>query len=358
MDKNIIYSFNDDKKVSKQGKKDYIDISSGKRSYNISIRWGKLFSIIFFLILGIFGGALIYTYNMLYSFNYQELEIGSTEDESQFGYSDNNDAFINDNMILNVLLLGTDSQSAGDGGRSDTILLLSLDARHKKLKIISLMRDLWVKIPGHSQDRLNAAYAYGGAKLTIDTIKNNFGIKTDRYALVDFDNFAHIVDSIGGIDINLTSAETSYINKNSKDKNILKGSGKMHLNGAQALTHSRNRDSIGSDYDRTERQRNVIMAIFDKAKTLNIGQITKLISTVAPMVTTNLKSSEIARLASNALNYLKFSVEQFRLPTDDNVKNETINHKMVLVISDAKKAKQDILKFIYEDQTKAAGLFR
>lgn len=358
MDKNRIRSSNDDKQTVKRSKKDYIDISSGKRNSEINIHWQKILSIIFFVFLGLCGSALVYTYNMLYSFNYQELENGEDNENSKAGFSDSDGSFINDNMILNVLLLGTDSQSAGDGGRSDTILLISLDARHKKLKITSLMRDLWVKIPGHSQDRLNAAYAFGGAKLTIDTIKTNFGVKPDRYALVDFDNFSHIVDSIGGIDINLTSSEASYINKNSGDKSVLKGSGKMHLNGRQALTHSRNRDSIGSDYDRTERQRNVIMAIFDKAKILNLAQITKLISTIAPMVTTNFKSSEIARLASNALTYLKFSVEQFRIPTDDNVKHQTIDHKMVLVVNDVQKAKRDMLQFIYEDQTKTAGLFR
>lgn len=326
--------------------KEYVDISSG-REYSKKISWGKITSAILFTLLGVLGSALIYAYNMLQSLNYQE--INDAEDQSQ--QLENESSIITDNMILNVLLLGTDSKSAGDGGRSDTILILSLDARNQKLKITSLMRDLWVKIPGHYQDRINAAYAIGGAKLTIDTIKSNFGIQIDRYALVDFDNFEQIVDSIGGIDINLTSSEVAYINKNLTGSKKLTGSGLIHLNGSQALMHSRNRDSAGSDYDRTERQRNVINAIFNKCKTLNLTQIPKLVSTILPMITTNFKSSEITRLASNALTYFKFNVEQFRLPTDDNVRDETIDHKMVLVINDMKKAKSDINKFIYEEAT-------
>ncbi len=325
--------------------KNYVDISSGKKLHKRKISWGKVLSAIFFSLVGICGIILIYAYTMLHSFNYQDIDTNPDIPQS----SEEDSSLINDNMVLNVLLLGTDSQSAGDGGRTDTILILSLDARHKKLKVTSLMRDTWVKIPGYQKDRLNAAYAYGGVKLTLETIKYNFGVKIDRYALVDFDGFESIVDSIGGINLLLTSAEVEYINKNSGDNHYLKGSGEMRLSGKQALMHARNRDSLGSDYDRTERQRNVITAIVNKTKMLNIGQITKLISTLAPLVTTNFKAPEITILAKNSLSYLNFSIEQFRIPTDDNVHNETIDHKMVLVINDMKKAKNDILKFIYED---------
>lgn len=343
-------------RLSRKTNKKYIDVSSGKHKKRVSLNWRKMFSFLFFLILGLAGGLLIYAYKTLYSFNYENIK-----DDLQFGGADGDVAgtgslALSNDMVLNVLLLGTDSQSAGDGGRSDSILVVSVDARHKKFKITSLMRDLWVKIPGHAQDRINAAYAYGGPKLTMDTIKSNFGITIDRYAFVDFDNFEHIVDSVGGIDVDLSSAEVTYINKNSGNRNgFLRGSGLMHLNGRQALTHCRNRDSIGSDYDRTRRQRDVLKAMFEKAKTLNIAQIPKLISTIAPMVTTNFRPSEIARLASNSPQYVKFNVEQFRLPTDDNVKSETIDHKMVLVIGSLKKAREDIFSFIYEERPDNLG---
>lgn len=326
-------------------KTEYIDISSGREDIQRKIAWGRIFFAIFFSLIGIAGCTLIYFYVTLNSFNYKE--IGDPPVETQ-------DDTVCDNMILNVLLLGTDSQSAGDSGRTDTILLLSVDARNKKLKITSLMRDMWVRIPGYSEDRLNAAYTHGGARVTINTIKYNFGIGIDRYVLVDFDNFEKIVDTIGGIEIDLTPFEVNYINKNSGDINLLKGSGTMHLTGRQALTHSRNRDSIGSDYDRTERQRNVMKAIFEKSRNLNIGQITKLISTIAPLITTNFKPGEITKLASRSLTYLSFPIYQFRLPTDSNVRNETIDSKMVLVINDMQKARRDLTQFIYEGKRKTS----
>lgn len=326
---------------------DYVDIYSGREIKKRTLDWKKIFFTILFVLTGFFGGALIYAYNILTSFNYKELD--ETQNQKEIADTENDSSLINDNMVLNVLLLGTDSQSAGDGGRTDTILLLSLDARNGKLKITSLMRDTWVKIPGYSSDRLNAAYTHGGAKITADTIEYNFGIKIDRYAIVDFDHFEHIVDSIGGIDMELNRFEVNYINKNCADKkSLLKGSGLMHLNGKQALMHARNRDSIGSDYDRTERQRKVIMAIFEKGKTLNIAQVTQLASTIFPMVTTNFKVSEITRMASKALTYLNFPVLQFRIPTDENVRDEIIDSKMVLVINDMKKARNDLQEFIYK----------
>lgn len=327
-------------------KSNYVDIySSGKRkATKISVK--KVVLSIFFVILGIIGSAMIYAYNMLHSFNYQEFE----DDSSEILTDDFGDSLINDSQILNIMLIGSDSMSTGDHGRSDSLMILSLDIKNHKIKVTSLMRDIWINIPGHGYDRLNAAYAFGGAKLTIETIEKTFGLRVDRYAIVDFEGFSNIIDTLGGIDLELTSDECIYINTYSGDKNTLKGKGLKHLTGLQALHYSRNRNSKGSDYDRTSRQRNVIRAIVDKLKTANLKQITELIPTIAPLITTNFKTSEISRLATNSLTYLKYDLEEFRLPTNDNVKNETINQKMVLVIPDIAKARYDFLKFIYESE--------
>lgn len=326
----------------------YVDIYSSER--RIEKRRNrrailKTFYTLFFVVLGLIGGLMIYAYRTLHSFNYQGLN--NRDDSAILQDIDGND-LINDKMVLNIMLIGSDSMSVGDHGRSDSLLILSLDIRHKKIKITSLMRDIWLTIPGYGQDRFNAAYAFGGPKLTIETIEKNFGIYIDRYAVVDFDGFSNIIDTLGGIDLELTSSECSYINKFSGDPHTLRGSGMKHLTGLQALHYSRDRNSIGSDYDRTSRQRNVIKSVVNKLKTANIAQITELISKVGPMVTTDLKSSEISRLATKSLTYLNFPMEEFRLPTDDNVRNETYSQKMVLVINNMFKAKKDLLNFIYE----------
>lgn len=333
----------------------YVDIYSSERKKgkrkNISIL--KIIYFTFFVILGVIGGIMIYAYNTLHSFNYDDLSSNDST-SSEVEYDESGSKLINDKMILNVMLIGSDSMSTGDHGRSDSLMVLSLDLRHEKTKVISLLRDIWVNIPGYGKDRLNAAYAYGGPKLTIETIERNFGIYIDRYAIVDFDGFSNIIDSLGGIDLELSSSECVYINKYSGDKHTLKGSGLKHLTGLQALHYSRDRNSIGSDYDRTERQRNVIKAVISKLKTANIGQITELISTIGPMITTNFKTSEISRLATKSLTYLNYPTEEFRLPTNDNVRNETYSQKMVLVINDINKAKSDLSEFIYENSEKSS----
>ncbi len=330
-------------------KKGYVDIYSSERKKEKRkklLPLGQLLSLIFFLIVGAAGIGMIHAYNTLHSVNYDNTyyEEGFTPAEEVA----KKDGLLNDNMVLNILLIGSDSMSTGDHGRSDSLLILSLNIRSKKIKITSLMRDTWVTIPGHGKDRLNASYAYGGPKLTIDTIQKNFGILIDRYACVDFEGFSKIIDSLGGIDIELSEKESLYINKYSGDKNILKGSGIKHLTGLQALHHSRNRNSKGSDYDRTSRQRDVIKAVIEALKKSNVAQITEMVTTLAPLVTTNFKASEISRLVTNCMVYLSYSLEEFRVPTDDNVKDATYSQKMVLVINDTSKVKADLKKFIYE----------
>ncbi len=322
-------------------RKNYVDIYSSERrkdSLPNRVKWTKALTFTFFLMLGIIGCLMLYAYKTLHSFNYDGNPVVVEEQ----------DDLVNDSMVLNVLLIGSDSMSVGDGGRSDSMILLSLDARHKKIKLTSLMRDLWVTIPGHGQDRLNASYAFGGPQLTIETIARNFGILVDRYAVVDFEGFLKIIDILGGVDLELTADECAYINKYSQDKHTLRGSGLKHLTGLQALHYSRDRNSIGSDYDRTSRQRNLLKALVSQMKNANIAQITEALSQIGPLVTTNFKTNEVSRMATHAMAYLKYPVEEFRLPTDDNVRNETYSGKMVLVINNTAKAKQDIYNFIYE----------
>lgn len=332
-------------------KSNYVDIYSSDRKKKTGISIKKVFMSIFFVILGLIGSAMIYAYHMLHSFNYEEID----SDPNEVLTDDFGDSLINDSQILNVMLIGSDSMSTGDHGRSDSLMILSLDVKNHKIKVTSLMRDIWINIPGHGYDRLNAAYAFGGAKLTIETVEKTFGLRVDRYAIVDFEGFSNIIDTLGGIDLELTSDECIYINTYSGDKNTLKGKGMKHLTGLQALHYSRDRNSKGSDYDRTSRQRNVIRAIIAKLRNANLKQITELIPAIAPLITTNFKTSEISRLAANSLNYLKYDLEEFRLPTNDNVKNETISQKMVLVIPDIAKARYDFLKFIYESEDIASN---
>lgn len=340
------YNYNQNKKYE-----DIYSSSKNKRKKKIII---NVTICILSIVLAVGGALMVYAYNMLDSMNYDNGENESQGNESSdvdnlSVYSGN---LLNDPMVLNIMLFGSDSYSAGDGGRTDTMLMLSIDNRHKKLKLTSFMRDMWIQIPNHGSDRLNAAYAINGPALAVETIERNMGVHIDRYAVADFAGFEGIVNNLGGIDMYLTQSECVYLNTHCDDPNPLYGEGMHHLSGLQALNHARNRDSLGSDFDRTSRQRDVISAIVTKMKTANIVQITSIISQCGPLIKTNIKKNEIATLAPNALTYLNYEIEELRIPEPGNYSNIVVNGAQVLGINDMERCRYDLARFIYEDSIK------
>ncbi len=321
--------------------------SSKKKIYVISL--------IFSIVLGILGSLLIYTYNKLDNINYRAID--STDDFSDLENAVN---LLQDRMVLNIAMFGIDRRTDEDNhSRSDSTMILSIDSRRRKIKLISLMRDIWTKIPYHAKNRLNTAIAFGGEKLAIQTIQNNFGVKIDRYAKVDFESFKTIVDIVGGIDLTLSDAEVSYINNDltywkSSSPKLTPGEKSYHLNGEQTLIYARARkvatpEGLHDDFARTYRQRRVLSIIIESMKKCKLNQILEIVEKAGPFIDTNLKKSEILTLGKDALSYLNYTLEEFRLPTDNNVKNANINGMSVLIIPDMKKARYDLAKFIYED---------
>ena len=125
--------------------------------------------------------------------------------------------------VTNILLIGNDSRENGEDGRSDAMILLSISTKTKTIQMISLLRDTYVEIPGHDGNRLNAAYAFGGPKLLMETIEENFQIPVSHYVLVNFEAFANLVDAVGGVDLELTSEEVEYVNGYLVEYNQLTG---------------------------------------------------------------------------------------------------------------------------------------
>lgn len=245
--------------------------------------------------------------------------------------------------IKNILLIGNDSRKNSDDGRSDAMILVTVNGNTNKIYMTSIMRDIYVDIPGHQSNRINAAYAYGGPELLMETIKENFGITVNRYAQVNFQAFVDVVDAVGGVTLDVTNAEVKYINDFLVEYNQLEGkpvgtdyldtslSGNIHLNGAQALSFCRNR-SIGNDFARTERQRKVLNAIFEEAPSALLSNTEELADGLLKHVTTNLKKSEIFGLMMQAPTLLGYEVVQSRIPLDDTYKSASIRGMSVLQI--------------------------
>lgn len=248
-----------------------------------------------------------------------------------------------DSRIKNILLIGLDDDKGSGVSRSDTMMLLSIDTVNKKLKLTSFLRDLWVEIPSYKSAKLNASFAHGGAPLTVSTIESNFKLDIDNYVLVNFDMFRQIIDSLGGITVDITEKEADFINRTTSST---VNSGLCELNGKKALIYARIR-KLDSDFYRTQRQRKVITAIIEKAKHTNPVTLLQMVSDIMPLITTDFSQLNMTVLAFSALKYIKYDIEQLQVPSDDAYQSKTISGQAALV-PDLEKNTQNIISFIYE----------
>lgn len=238
--------------------------------------------------------------------------------------------------IINILLCGMDARRYDSKSRSDTIILASYNKTQHTVKLVSFMRDSWVYLPEKGWQRINTATVYGGVGLLVNTLNYNFGLDIQDYIQIKFDDFRTIIDILGGIEVELTSSEIRYINnklhvEDGDYKNDIKAEpGLITLNGAQALWHCRNRTIGNSDFERTDRQREVLGIIINKALTLNPGQATRMIFEMREHVNTNLDMETILSLASDALIHKRLSVDSSRIPFDNSFRFANKNGASVL----------------------------
>lgn len=220
--------------------------------------------------------------------------------------------------VTNVLLLGRDSRNATvENGRTDAMIILSYNKRTHEVKLISLMRDMLIPIEGHDWNRINTAFAFGGIGLCINTLNDVFQLDIQDYMTIDFDGLVSVIDAIGGIELSLTADEVAlYQEYGMLDSSA--AAGIHHFDGEMALRHARNR-ALGSDFERTRRQRDILMAIFNKVTTsMSLTDVTSLVSSVLKIVKTNLSSSTLVSLAADVMtNKSSITFTNARLPFND-----------------------------------------
>lgn len=236
-----------------------------------------------------------------------------------------------DPNVLNILLIGIDTRQDTNAGRSDTMIIMSINRNTKQIILTSLMRDCYVAIPGRGNNRLNAAHAYGGANLLMQTIEVNFGIHIDYFARVNFFSFMDIIDAVGGIDINLTDAELPHVNSASTAQNKIQSAGVNHLNGPQALAYARIR-YVGSDYARTQRQRTVLQTVASKLRGMGLGELNSFLNVALPKIATNMPQGVLNDLVWSITSILKYNITEFRVPADGTGKSVRISGKSVLSV--------------------------
>lgn len=252
--------------------------------------FGKIIITLLLILLMIIGSVFGFIYNKLSKI--QKIYI----DEQEIGVSTQTEKELND--YRNIAIFGIDSRADtySRGNRSDCIIIASINNKTKEVKLISVYRDTYVDIEGHGLDKITHAYSFGEAPLALKTLNTNLDLNIKEFVTVNFDAVKAIVDQIGGIQMNITSEEVSHISG-------ISSAGTYNLTGEQALAYSRIRYATGGDYKRTERMRDVLTAVANKVKTMNVSQLNRFIDAVLPRVYTNITASEIFSLMPNATSY-------------------------------------------------------
>lgn len=230
---------------------------------------------------------------------------------------------------VNVLLIGLDGRPGLSGCRSDTMVLCSYRPEDSTLTLVSFLRDLYLPIPGHGRNRLNAAYAFGGRELLLKTLEDNFGLEIDGCVEVNFDQFSAIIDSLGGVQILLREDEARRINQYCPGSAV--GPGSQLLSGEEALCFSRIRDlDPDGDFSRTRRQQVVLRAMLSRWKDAPITSMAATVGDLLPMVSTDLSPVQImdwvftAAPARNNLNFQSLQIPRQETCWDENIQGMAV----------------------------------
>ena len=243
------------------------------------------------------------------------------------------------NDVMNILLVGSDIRKEDAAGRSDTMILVSINKETKQIVATSFLRDTFVKIPEMNQFmKLNAAYAYGGMELLLETLQYNYGITVDKYITVDFYSFIEAIDILGGIDCQVYEEELYWFNQYIHASNLMVedlvnfperedsdyvyeanfvNGAYMHMNGKQALAYARFRYVGNGDFTRTDRQRRVVQCIFDKLRAMDVTTCWSLLSQIIPEITTNLTNDECMDLLYLLPTISQYQIVSWHIPDEE-----------------------------------------
>ena len=274
---------------------------------------------------------VFYINSSINKINYQETqpnkEFNTDNNYIPIGNNNDEDDPLANKNIINIILIGKD-KSSEEGTRSDSIIIATIKKKDKTLKLTSLMRDLYVPIPGQMDNRINAAYSLGGMELLSRTIEENFAIEIEGCIEVDFSGFINSIDTIGGVDIELNKDEAYYL---SNISGLSFTEGINNLSGKTALAYSRIRYIGNADYERTERQRNVLVAVFNKLKDSGLKTLLGLVDDVLPFITTNFTPSQIFTIVTNVILSDISNIESYRIPADGEFIETNIRDMDVLL---------------------------
>lgn len=276
----------------------------------------------------------------------------------QYGISDEAASFAKQHKIVNVAVFGVDGRDDVEGDRTDTIMIATADYEHSKVKVSSLMRDTYVYINDkYEYDKLNAAYAYGGPTLALQTINKNFDTTITDYVTIDFNAMVSMVNAVGGVTVDIkTEEELDWVNEYLMDVNekvetgspFLEETGPQVVDGSQALAYCRVRYVGDGDFDRTLRQRTVFEQVLSKALDLDLQDQYNLVMSTLPYVQTSLSTMEMIKYGANLALMPSKDIEQSRFPTDELISLDNLDGVSYVVPNTLVENIEAFYKFIYE----------
>lgn len=280
----------------------------------------KIIISILFVILIIFTLASCYTHylsNKVERVNVDRSDVVNTGKEPPKEAED----------VITIALFGSDFSEIYDVSSADATMILAINTKNNTIKLCSLMRDIYLDLPDGSKMNLNYTILDGGPSSILKAINYNFNLKIDKFVQVDLKRLPKIIDALGGVEMEITQDEIQYINgyidnideNNGTKTDHIYATGKQLLNGTQASAYCRIRYTEGRDFKRTERQRDVLNALFIKFKDIKLTEIPGMINEILPLVTTNLSNGEIISISTKALGMGLSNIEQGRFPSDENI---------------------------------------
>lgn len=303
-----------------------------KKFLGFKILMGILGVLIFIIAIGAGYGYSLFSKMDNVKLNKSDLGIASKDEFKEY---ENHDS------IKNIALFGIDAEE-GQTGRSDSIMIATIDPAHNKIKVTSIMRDSYVNIPDQGMDKINHAFAFGGPTLAIKTLNENFGLNIEDFVSVNFSSLPQIIDILGGITIDITDEEISHVPG-------VSSTGSTVLNGEQALAYSRIRYASGGDYERTHRHRNVMSAVLKKALEASPTSYPSILNNILPLVQTNLSSGDFISLATKVAGLGNGDLEQERFPRDGDGQGDSSSGTYYLKF-DIETVKKQMRDYIFDDK--------
>ncbi len=329
------------RKAEKRANSKFRNSKFGKKWFALK-KWKRIvvYVLIALILLALIAFATVYGIYNSFRTDIDEDNLGiSSEIQDKYGDSD----------IFNVALFGVDTRDEDSfSGRSDSIIIVSVDKNNNIVKLTSILRDSYVAIEGHKNQKITHAYAFGGAELAIKTLNQNFGMNITDYATINFYTLADAIDILGGVDIEVSELERQHLNAigddDDPDFNYLEESGLVHLTGEQAVVYARLR-KIDSDVERSNRQRKVIEALIVQAKKVSPTKYAEMVRTMMSLCETSLSFSEIMSFAPMITKDI--TIQTLTIPGDEENAIGGMYDGAWVWRYDLSEATQHIHEFIY-----------